>query len=116
MVLRSETEYELTFWFNISAEQAANAQLWYWERDGDEEIIFTHSEVGDHIEQINGDWILCSLPFEVESDGNRVSVLIHRDGKKQKLTIDEVLVRAKGEIYSRQGNLNLNNRYLTQPN
>ena len=116
MVLRSETEYELTFWFNISAEQAANAQLWYWERDGDEEIIFTHSEVGDHIEQINGDWILCSLPFEVESDGNRVSVLIHRDGKKQKLTIDEVLVRAKGELYSRQGNLNLNNRYLTQPN
>lgn len=113
--LSADSTYELSFWFYAGDQQAVNTQLWLWERNGDDEIRFELSEVGDHIEQILGSWILCTVPIKVTSDGNKIEIKAHRDGNNMNIFFDELFLRALGQDYFRPGSMNLNNRYFEPP-
>lgn len=114
-MLTADSMAELSFWFYAGHQQAVNTQIWLWEKRGDEEIRFEVSEVGDHLAQVRGDWILCTIPIKVESDGNQITIKAHRDGNNMVIYLDELLLRNVGQDYFRPGSLNLNNRYIEPP-
>jgi hypothetical protein len=111
-----EVDYELSFWFFADDQHAVNTQIWLWERDLDgNEIRFEVSEVGDHLTQVMNGWILCTLPINVQSNWNKIQIMLHRDGEDMSIWIDEVLIRNTRENFTKQGSLNLNNRYIEPP-
>lgn len=110
--VRDTGDYELSFWIKADEPGAANAQLWFWERDGDDEVRFEVSEVGDHCQQLLSGWMLCALQFEPKQVGNTLEVRLHRDGAPVKIHLSEVLLRKQAHVYFRPGLLNINNRYI----
>lgn len=109
--LPDSTDHELSFWFYAGDQHAVNTQVWLWEYEGQEEVRFEVTEVGDHVTAVEGEWILASLVLRPRKAGNRFRVTLHRDGKRQKIWVDEVLLRPVNADFCRPGQLNLNNRY-----
>ncbi|NQV51874.1 MAG: hypothetical protein HQ500_01760 [Flavobacteriales bacterium] len=116
LALRSAAAHELTFWIKANQPGAMNTQLWFWERNGKEEVHFGVTEVGDHaIGFLNG-WALCKVDLLPSSEGNTFELLLHRDGENLDLWIDEVLLRRLDVHLYREGDrLNINNRYYELP-
>lgn len=111
LYLSDSVDYELSFWFYAGDQHAVNTQLWLWEYDGQAEVHFGVTEVGDHVTVVEGEWILASLVLKPQKAGNRFRVTLHRDGKRQKIWVDEVLLRPVNADFCRPDQLNLNNRY-----
>ncbi|GAB5539441.1 MAG: hypothetical protein Salg2KO_15440 [Salibacteraceae bacterium] len=105
--------YELSFWWKAETQEQLNTELWYWERNGREEVKFHVSQVSDHIHQVIGDWVLCVLPISVSTSGNTLEILAHRNGKNTELWIDEIMLRNISDDYFRPDTKSLNNRYLS---
>ncbi len=114
--LDKEEQYELSFWFYAGDQHSVNTQVWLWERNlAEEDVRFEVSEVGDHLEQIVGDWILCTIPVSVSDSKNKIQIMLHRDGVSMDIWFDEVLLRNIKHDYFKEGPLNLNNKYIELP-
>ena len=114
--LESGEEYELSFWFYAGDQHSVNTQVWLWERSkSGENLRFEVSEVGDHLEQVIGDWILCTLQISVLDNSNKIQVMLHRDGVNMDIWFDEVMLRNIKNDCFKEGPLNLNNRYIELP-
>ncbi len=116
LTLGSKAVHELTFWIKATQPGAMNTQLWFWERNGEADVQFGVTEVGDHaIGFLNG-WALCKVDLHPSAEGNTFELLLHRDGENLDLWIDEILLRPLDVHLYREGNrLNINNRYYELP-
>ncbi|MEZ4721461.1 MAG: hypothetical protein R2813_06235 [Flavobacteriales bacterium] len=113
--LKDTTDHELSFWFYAGAQHAVNTQLWFWERSDGEEVRFEVTEIGDHIAQVMGDWILVSFPISLAHKDNTFQLIAHRDGDNMKIWFDELMIRPVNRHYFKPGPLNLDNRYMESP-
>jgi hypothetical protein len=102
---------ELSFWVYAGDQHAVNTQIWYWERQGDNELHFQATEIGDHIAAIFGKWALVSYPILPHSNESEFEVLLHRDGASMNVLIDEILLKPVHLNVHKPGCLNINNRY-----
>jgi len=115
--LQSTDSFELTFWAHYADPQAMNTQIWFWERNGDDDVEFWVAELGDKTIAFDHGWALCRILLDAASADNTFEVLLHRD-EPMKIWVDEVLLRPLGQSYKTAYDLNLNNRYykpLSQP-
>lgn len=109
--LQLEVPFELSFWFYAGDQHAVNTQIWFWERATEEEIGFYVREVGDYTRAVYDDWILVAIPINPQRSNSQFEILLHRDGEKMDIWIDEVLLRPVNQNVHTTTSANLmNNR------
>lgn len=112
MELGTTAMHELTFWMKADEHGSMNTQVWFWERRGEEDIVFHVTEVGDHVIGFLKGWGLCKIDLQASEEGSNFELLLHRDGENLDLWIDDVLLRPLSkQCYLKVPTPNINNRY-----
>ncbi len=106
---------ELTFWVKVD-QGAMNMQVWFWERNGDEDIRFGLTEVGDHVFGFLNGWALCKIDLKAEHPSHTFEVMLHRDDENVDLWVDDILIRLPNTHVVKEDTIpNINNRYYELP-
>lgn len=109
-------EQTLSFWVRAVADMGMNHALTILETSPDDGHEIRRTEVGTtrHIQSIVGEWALVEVPFEVQAEGSRLAIYLHRTDAKNRFWLDEIMLRPRAlEVFRREnGWLGRDNHYF----